>query len=100
MEKVISADDLRVKIRDVVERATSRGEHIIVETSGKPAVAIISIEEYRELMRAKQQIAERERRFALMRQAGARNDMTEEEAYALAEEACEWAYRQPHKRAS
>jgi prevent-host-death family protein len=100
MERVISTDDLRVKTHDVIKQATSRGEHIIVETSGKPAIAIISIEEYRELMKAKQQMAERERRFDLMRQAGARNDMTEEEAYALAEEAREWAHQQIHKTAS
>lgn len=100
MEKVISTKDLQTKTHDILERAKSQGQHIIVEVSGKPMVAIISLDEYRELMKAKQQIAERERRFDLMRQARARNDMTEEEAYALAEEAREWAHRQLHKSAS
>lgn len=40
---------------------------------------------------------QKKKRFDLMCQAGARNDMTEEEAYALAEEAREWVYRQIHK---
>lgn len=41
-----------------------------------------------------QKETEREKRFELLRQATARNDMTEEEARALAEEACQWAYEQ------
>lgn len=98
MERVISTKDLRARTRDILELARSHGEHIIVETSGEPVAAIISIDEYRELMQAKQQIHERERRFDLMRQAGARNDLTQESAYALAEEARVWAYRLLHDR--
>ena len=41
-----------------------------------------------------QEETEREKRFELLRQAAVRNDITEEEAMALAEEARQWAYEQ------
>ena len=41
-----------------------------------------------------QKETEQEKRLELLRQAAARNDMTEEEATALAEEARQWAYEQ------
>jgi len=44
---VVSATDLRTKTRDILERAKFRGEHFVVESFGKPMVAIIGIEEYR-----------------------------------------------------
>jgi hypothetical protein len=44
--KVISATTLRVKTRDVLEEAKFSGEHFIVETFGKPMVAIMGVEEY------------------------------------------------------
>jgi len=44
--KVISATMLRIKTRDILEEAKFGGGHFIVETFGKPMVAIVGIEEY------------------------------------------------------
>ena len=44
--KVISATMLRTKTRDILEEAKFGGDHFIVETFGKPMVAIMGIEEY------------------------------------------------------
>ncbi|HUW12462.1 MAG TPA: hypothetical protein VM537_22235 [Anaerolineae bacterium] len=43
----MSAKDLRTKTRDILERAKFRGEHFVVESFGKPMVAIIGSDEYR-----------------------------------------------------
>jgi hypothetical protein len=47
-----------------------------------------------------QEEVEQEKRFELLRQAAAHNDMTEEEAIALAEGARQWAYEQQQTAAS
>lgn len=44
--QVINATLLRTKTRDILEQAKFRGEHFIVETFGKPMVAIVGIDEY------------------------------------------------------
>ena len=44
--QVISATVLRTRTRDILEEARFTGEHFIVETFGKPMVAIVGIEEY------------------------------------------------------
>jgi len=44
--KVINATTLRIKTRDVLEEAKFSGEHFIVETFGKPMVAIMGVEDY------------------------------------------------------
>ena len=51
---VISSTDLRVKTRDIMEDAKFRNKHFIVKTFGKPMVAIISVDEYNELMELKE----------------------------------------------
>ena len=48
--QVINATMLRTKTRDILEQAKFQGEHFIVETFGKPMVAIVGVEEYWELM--------------------------------------------------
>lgn len=48
--KIISSTDLRVKTRDIMESARYEGQHFVVETFGKPMVAIIGIKEYETLM--------------------------------------------------
>ncbi len=47
--KVINATDLRNHMRDIIEQAKFKGRHYIVQTHGKPMIAIIGYEEYREL---------------------------------------------------
>ena len=51
---VLSSTDLRVKTRDIMEDAKFKNKHFIVQTFGKPMVAIIGIDEYNELMRLKE----------------------------------------------
>ena len=48
--KVITSTDLRVKTRDIIEGAKFNGQHYIVETFGKPMVAIVGIDDYYVLM--------------------------------------------------
>jgi hypothetical protein len=48
--QVISATMLRTKTRDILEKARFEGGHFIVETFGKPMVAIVGVEEYWELV--------------------------------------------------
>jgi len=95
MERVITVTELRSKTRDIMEEAKYKGQRIIVETFGKPMAAIVGVEDYQKLVELeKQEDVGREKRLELLRQAAARNDMTEEEAVALAEEARQWAYEQ------
>lgn len=48
--QVISSTLLRTHTRDILEQAKFRGEHFIVETFGKPMVAIVGVEEYWNLL--------------------------------------------------
>ena len=48
--QVISSTLLRTNTRDILEQAKFRGEHFIVETFGKPMVAIVGVEEYWNLL--------------------------------------------------
>jgi hypothetical protein len=48
--RVINSTMLRTKTRDILEQAKFQGEHFIVETFGKPMVAIVGVEEYWELV--------------------------------------------------
>jgi hypothetical protein len=43
---VISSTVLRTKTRDILEQARFEGGHFIVETFGKPMVAIVGVEDY------------------------------------------------------
>lgn len=47
MVKVVTATELRTKIREVIQTAQFRGEHVIVTVFDKPAVAVIGIDDYR-----------------------------------------------------
>lgn len=48
--RVINSTMLRTKTRDILEQAKFQGEHFIVETFGKPMVAIVGVEEYWKLV--------------------------------------------------
>ncbi len=48
--QVISATTLRTKTRDILESARFGGGQFIVETFGKPMVAIVGVEEYWRLL--------------------------------------------------
>ncbi len=48
--QVISSTLLRTKTRDILEQAKFKGECFIVETFGKPMVAIVGVDEYWNLL--------------------------------------------------
>ncbi len=43
---VVTATELRLKTRDLMERVKFRGEHFIVENFGRPMAVMISVEDY------------------------------------------------------
>jgi len=49
MERVISATDARVRFGQLMQRVAENDETVIVERDGVPRVAILSIENYRNL---------------------------------------------------
>lgn len=51
MQKVISATEARRGFGQVIKRVYNREEHLIVEKDGLPVMAILSINEYEDLMR-------------------------------------------------
>jgi prevent-host-death family protein len=55
MAKMVTATDLRTRIREVIQRAQFQGDHIIVTVFDKPAVAIIGIDDYVDYMAYKDQ---------------------------------------------
>ncbi len=42
----VTATELRLKTRDLVERVKYKGEHLLVENFGRPMVVMISFEDY------------------------------------------------------
>ena len=55
MPKVVTSTELQKKTRDVIDWARTQGDAIIVETYGKPMVAILDVTEYEELLRIKRE---------------------------------------------
>lgn len=50
----ISATDLRVQTRDIIERARFKSERFLVQTFGKPVAVIIGIEDFNRLLQLAQ----------------------------------------------
>jgi antitoxin (DNA-binding transcriptional repressor) of toxin-antitoxin stability system len=50
MAKVVTATNLRTRIREVIQSAQFQGDHIIMTVFDKPAVAIIGIDDYRDYL--------------------------------------------------
>jgi prevent-host-death family protein len=42
----VTATELRLKTRDLIERVKFKGEHLLIENFGRPMVVIISCEDY------------------------------------------------------
>jgi len=49
--KTISVTELRLSAAEILGQAGYGGQHFIVQRFGRPMVAIIGVEEYKELMR-------------------------------------------------
>lgn len=102
MAVTIPATIAHRKFGELVKRAFSGKEHFIVEKEGLPVVAIISMREYEDLMREREQHEQdKQRRLKQFREATRaigeaveRTGLTEEEIMAELEEAKEEVYQE------
>lgn len=82
----LRSTEVQRNFREVVNRAGSGHEHIIVERDGLPVIVMISVAEYQFLMREREQREERLKKFeAAARRIGQeieRRGLSEEEALA------------------
>lgn len=91
MERSMGATDLRQRLTDVLQAVREQGETYIVETFGRPQVAIINLDEYQRIQRFRR---EREAFFEWLEFTAARNaernmDLSDEEVLAIIEQARE-----------
>jgi prevent-host-death family protein len=67
----LRSTDVQRNFREVVNRAGTGKEHIIVERDGLPVIVMLSVAEYHSLMREREQREERLKKFeAAARRAG------------------------------
>lgn len=90
MDRIISATEAKARLGELMRLAVDSGDNIIVESHGKPQVALIPYVEYEELQKLKQR-ARREEALAqlreLAREVQAQNqDLSEGEAASIADE--------------
>lgn len=89
MEQSIGTTDLRQRLTDVLQEVRERREAYIVETFGRPQAAIISIDEYRQFQRFRE---EREAFFERLEATAAGNaernaGLSDQEVLAIIEQA-------------
>jgi prevent-host-death family protein len=89
MERQIGATDLRQKLTDVIQAVREEKATYVVETFGRPQVAIIDIDQYRHFLQFQLERAEFFRGLDQIATENAQRntDLTEEEALALIEQA-------------
>lgn len=91
MPKVITSTELQKQTRETIDYARVERDAVIVETYGRPMAVILSYDEYQAYMSYKAKQDQRSVRFALLRDAAAQNaaynQLSEEEALQLVEEA-------------
>ncbi|MFO7919082.1 MAG: type II toxin-antitoxin system prevent-host-death family antitoxin [Anaerolineae bacterium] len=89
MPRIVSATEMKNRFGSLADWAVESQDDVIVESRGKPKVAVIPIEEYERLRRWREEARRRElldRFRALREEIGERNrDLTKEEADRLAE---------------
>ncbi len=90
MDRVVTATEAKARLGELMRRAVDTGDAVIVESRGKPQVALVPYVEYEELQRLKQR-ARREAALAqlreLAREVQAQNqDLSEDEAASIADE--------------
>jgi prevent-host-death family protein len=92
----LRSTEVQRNFREVVNRAGSGQEHIIVERDGLPVIVMISLAEYQLLMQEREQRAARLKRFdTIARRMGEefeRLGLTEEEVLAQLEESRQQVY--------
>jgi prevent-host-death family protein len=89
MEQSIGTTDLRQRLTDILQEVRERREAYIVETFGRPQAAIISIDEYRQFQRFRE---EREAFFERLEASATRNaernaGLSDAEVLAIIEQA-------------
>ena len=90
MDRVVTATEAKARLGELMRRAIDTGDAVIVESRGKPQVALVPYEEYERLQKLKQR-ARREEALAqlreLAREVQAQNeDLSEDEAGGIADE--------------
>jgi prevent-host-death family protein len=89
MERSIGATALRQRLTDVLQAVREQRETYVVETFGRPQVAIVNLDEYEQFRRFRQ---EREAFFEWLEDTAARNaernvGLSDEEVLAIVEQA-------------
>ncbi|MCA9920231.1 MAG: hypothetical protein KC445_19870 [Anaerolineales bacterium] len=103
MEKQIGTTYLRQKLTDVIQEIKEEKATYVVETFGRPQVAIVDLDQYQSFLLYR---AQREEFFRELNEIAAENakhnaDLTEEEILALIEQARQevWEEKQAAKKA-
>jgi len=103
MEKQIGATYLRQKLTDVIQEIKEEKATYVVETFGRPQVAIVDLDQYQSFLRYQ---AERKEFFRELKAIAAENaernaDLTEQEVLALIDQARQeiWDEQQAAKKA-
>lgn len=88
MPRTVSSSEMQNNFGAMLQWAEENNDEVVIERRGKPAGVIIAYEEYKEVMRLREQERRRSvfaRMEAIRKQVAARNpDLTAEEAYRLA----------------
>jgi prevent-host-death family protein len=96
----LRSTEVQRNFREVINRAGSGHEHIIVERDGLPVIVMISLAEYQSLMREREQREERLQKFeATARRIGQaieRSGLSEEEVLAQLEETQQQSYEEQY----
>ena len=92
MEKTISALDARKRLGQLLEEVFYQGNQFIVERAGKPMAVVIPISQYRQWK------DKRERFFAMIDEARARNEGTSPEIIEAEVEEAVRAVRQERQQ--
>ncbi len=93
MEKTITTSDLRAHVKRVLNEVGYGGVQYLVEKSGEPTAAIISVEDYRLLQEAKRKHAVDSMRDTLTRVRARNQGMAADELDALVKEARDQFYQ-------
>lgn len=93
MERTIGATDLRQRLTDVLQAVREQRETYVVETFGRPQVAIVNLDEYEQFQRFRE---EREAFFEWLETTAGLNaerniGLSDEEVLAIIEQAREEA---------
>ena len=100
MPVTIGATQIRRQFGDIIRRTHTGKEHFIVEKDGLALAALISIADYEELMRERQEREQRQKRFAQInrefREEIKRRGISEEDMMAELEKTKEQVFQEQY----